>query len=56
MDELTGRLAGGGVAIFSGITEMELHPFLSFLEGRCMEALEMERIGGWITVVSRRRL
>jgi len=56
MDGLTERLAGGGVAIFSGITEMELHPFLSFLEGRCMEALEMERIGGWMTVVSRRRL
>jgi len=55
MDRLTERLAGGGVAIFSGIMEMELHPFLAFLDGRRMETLEMERIGGWITVVSRRR-
>jgi len=56
MDGLTGRLAGGGIAIFSGILEAELHPFLSFLDGRRMEVLEMERIGGWMTVVSRRRL
>jgi len=56
MDRLTERLAGSGVAIFSGILEMELHPFLAFLDGRRIETLEMERIGGWMTVVSRRRL
>ncbi len=56
MDRLTERLAVGGVAILSGIMEMELHPFQSFLDGRRMETLEMERIGGWITVVSRKRL
>jgi ribosomal protein L11 methyltransferase len=55
MDRLTERLAGRGVAIFSGIMERELHPFLAFLDGRCMETVEMERIGGWMTVVSRKR-
>ncbi len=55
MDRLTERLAGGGVAIFSGIMEMELHPFLAFLDGHRMETLEMDRIGGWMTVVSRKR-
>ena len=55
MDRLTERLAGGGVAIFSGIMEMELHPFLAFLEGRRMETLEIKRIGGWMTLVSRNR-
>jgi ribosomal protein L11 methyltransferase len=54
MDRLTERLAGGGVAILSGIMEMELHPFRAFLDARRMEALELGRIGGWITVVSKR--
>jgi ribosomal protein L11 methyltransferase len=55
MGTLTERLAGGGVAIFSGIMEMELHPFLSFLGGRGMETVALERIGGWMTVVTARR-
>lgn len=55
MDRLSERLASRGLAIFSGIMEMELHPFLSFLEGHRMETLEMERIRGWMTVVSRKR-
>ncbi|MGB7632000.1 MAG: 50S ribosomal protein L11 methyltransferase [Candidatus Deferrimicrobium sp.] len=54
IDRLKERLAGRGVVIFSGIMEMELHPFLSFLEGHRMETLGMERISGWMTVVSRR--
>jgi len=54
MDGMTERLASPGVAIFSGIMEMELHPFLSFLEGHRMETLKMERIGGWMTVVARK--
>jgi len=54
IDRLKERLAVRGVAIFSGIMERELHPFLSFLEGHRMETLGMERIGGWITVVSRK--
>jgi len=56
MGRLTERLGSRGVAIFSGIMEMELHPFLSLLDGRRIETLEMERIGGWCTVVSKRRL
>lgn len=55
MDRMTERLAGHGLAIFSGIMEMELHPFLALLEGRRMEILELERFGGWMTVVSRKR-
>ena len=54
MDRLTERLASSGLAIFSGIMEKELHPFLSFLEGHRMETQEMERIRGWMTVVSRK--
>lgn len=54
MDRLTETLAGRGLAIFSGIMAMELHPFLSFLEGHRMETLELERIRGWMTVVSRK--
>lgn len=56
MDRMTERLAGHGLAVFSGIMEMELHPFLALLEGHRMEILELERIGGWMTVVSRKRL
>ncbi|MBW6503826.1 50S ribosomal protein L11 methyltransferase [bacterium] len=56
MDRMTGRLAAHGLAVFSGIMEMELHPFLSLLEGHRMEIPELERIGGWMTVVSRKRL
>jgi ribosomal protein L11 methyltransferase len=56
MGRLTERLAGRGVAIFSGIMERELHPFLTFLDEHRMETLAMERIGGWMTVVSRKRL
>jgi ribosomal protein L11 methyltransferase len=55
MDKLSDRLVEGGVAIFSGIMESELHPFLSFLEGRCMESVELYRIGGWMTVVTEGR-
>jgi ribosomal protein L11 methyltransferase len=56
MEKMMERLSGHGVAIFSGILEIELHPFLAFLDGRRMETVGMERIGGWMTVVSRRRL
>lgn len=54
MGGMTERLAPGGVAIFSGIMEAELHPFLSFLEGRRVEPIDMERVGGWMTVTSRK--
>lgn len=56
MDRMTDRLVEGGVAIFSGIMESDLHPFLSFLDGRRMETVDLERIGGWMTVVSMSRL
>ncbi|MDA8121397.1 MAG: 50S ribosomal protein L11 methyltransferase [Deltaproteobacteria bacterium] len=54
VDGLMEILAGRGLAIFSGIMEEELHPFLSVLEGHGMDALEVERIRGWMTVVSRK--
>jgi ribosomal protein L11 methyltransferase len=54
MDEMTERLARGGHAILSGIMEAELHPFLKFLEGRRMETVLMDRIGGWMTVITRK--
>lgn len=53
VDGLKERLTGSGLAIFSGIMEEELHPFLSVLEGHGMETQEMERIRGWMTVVSK---
>ena len=54
VDGLTKMLAGRGLAILSGIMEEELHPFLAVLERHGMETLEMERIRGWMTVVSRK--
>lgn len=54
VDGLMEILAGRGLAIFSGIMEEELHPFLAVLERHGMETLEMERIRGWMTVVSRK--
>lgn len=54
MDGLMERLAARGVAVFSGMMEAELHPFLSLLERYRMEVLGMERIRGWMTVVSKR--
>lgn len=56
MHRITERLADGGVSIFSGIMEKEFHPFLAFLDERRMEAVELIRIGGWMTVVSKVRL
>ena len=56
MGELIERIGVGGVAILSGIMESELHPFLAFLGLHRMEVVELARIGGWMTVVTRSRL
>lgn len=55
MGEVAGRLDDRGIAIFSGILEREFHPFLSSLEGHPLETVEVGRVHGWMTVVSRRR-
>lgn len=49
-DELIGKLNPKGVAILSGIMEVELHPFLAFLDDYHMELLNIQRIRGWMTV------
>src|SRR4030066_74197 len=54
MDELISKLASRGIAIFSGIWEMELPAFLSFLEPYPLETLEIKRIRGWMTLVVRK--
>lgn len=55
LEELAGKLRDHGVAILSGITESEFHPFLAFLETRPLTLLEMKRIRGWVTLVLRKR-
>lgn len=54
MDRLVEKMVGGGTAIFSGILERELHPFLSFLAPYPLEVGKVGRIHGWMTLVAER--
>lgn len=54
MGELVGKLDDRGLAIFSGILERELLPFLALLERYPLDIIDMERIHGWMTVVSKK--
>lgn len=52
LDRLIDKLNRRGIAIFSGILERELHPFLSALGRHPVKTLGMERINGWMTLTS----
>ncbi len=54
MGEIIGKLRECGIAIFSGILEREIHSFLAFVERYPMYIIEIERIHGWMTVVSKK--
>lgn len=51
MDELAKKRNPRGIAIFSGIMEREIHPFLSFLRRYSLEPLQFLRNRGWMTLV-----
>jgi ribosomal protein L11 methyltransferase len=55
LEEMVRRMEEGGVAIFSGIMEAELHPFVALLEKQPLAVLEILRIRGWMTVVAARK-
>lgn len=55
MGGLVAKLDGHGSAIFSGILERELHPFLSFLEGYSLDILKIDRVYGWMTLISAKK-
>ncbi len=54
MGELAGKMDERGLAIFSGILERELLPFLAFLERYPLDIIDIKRIHGWMTVVSKK--
>jgi ribosomal protein L11 methyltransferase len=54
LEEIVRRLKEPGMAIFSGITEEELHPFVALLEKQPLAVLEIQRIRGWMTIVAAR--
>jgi ribosomal protein L11 methyltransferase len=55
LEEMVRRLEVGGKAIFSGIMEAELHPFVALLEKHPLTVLEIVRIRGWMTIVAARK-
>lgn len=55
MDAMEARLADGGTAIFSGILERELHPFLSVIARYPFDPPRIGRAGGWVTLATKKR-
>jgi ribosomal protein L11 methyltransferase len=52
---ISGKLAEGGAAIFSGILEREIHAFLPCVERASLELMDLARIRGWMTLVAAAR-
>jgi ribosomal protein L11 methyltransferase len=55
LEDMADRLDRNGVAILSGILEREIHPFLSLLGERLFEPPAIQRLQGWMTLVTGKR-